>query len=445
MHHAVRAILPRLRSSYRRRAPRTIVTLQETPKPGLFDIFRSKRMAVLFLLGFSGGLPLLLTGQTLQAWMTAVGLDLGSIADLSAIGLAYTFKFLWAPLLDRYRLPLLGRRRGWLLAFQLALIVAIATMGAIDPRAHPLELAAMAVAVALLSACLDIVIDAYKADILAPDERAAGSAMYVLGYRFALLMTGTVALVMADHMPWRVIYAVMAALMVVGVIATLLASEPVLHASPPRTLAEAVVLPFREFVHRLGVRRLVLILGFAALYRFGDYFAQALIISFLHDGVGFDFTEIGLVNKGVGFAGLAIGGLFAGSLVARFELRRVLVLFGILAAITNLLYTWLALAGHDLAIFCTAVFVDQLSYAFGTTAFLAVLMGVTSPAVSATQFALLTSLSSVGQRLFGPLADDVVRAVSWSGFFAVSAAMAIPGLVLAWYVARNFAPSRGVT
>lgn len=413
------------------------MTLQEIPKPGLFDVFRTKRMAVLFLLGFSGGLPLLLTGQTLQAWMTAIGLDLGSIADLSAIGLAYTFKFAWAPLLDRYRLPFLGRRRGWCLALQLGLGVAIAVMGAIDPRTHPIELAALAVVVAVLSASQDVVIDAYKADVLAPHERAAGSAAYVLGYRLALLVTGTLALVMADHMPWRTIYMVMAVTMVIGVVATLIADEPLQRATPPRTLATAVVLPFTELWQRLGARGFALLIGFAALYRFGDYFVQALLITFLRDGAGFDFTTIGLVNKGVGFVGMAVGGVLAGSLVARLGVRRTLVAFGVLAAITNLLYSWLALTGHDLTVFCIAVAVDNVSYAFGTTAFLAVLMGACSPAVSATQFALLTSLSSVGQRLFGPLADDVVRWVDWPGFFAATAAMALPGLVLAWWVARR--------
>ncbi len=344
---------------------------------------------------------------------------------------------MWAPLLDRYRLPFLGRRRGWCLALQLALGVAIAVMGAIDPRAHPVELAAMAVAVSVLSASLDVIIDAYKADILAPHERAAGSAAYVLGYRLALLVTGSLALVMADHMPWRTIYMAMAVAMGIGVIATLIADEPAQPASPPRTLASALVLPFAELWHRLGARGFALLIGFAALYRFGDSFVQALIITFFRDGAHFDFTTIGLVNKGVGFVGMAVGGLFAGALVARFGVRRTLVAFGVLAAITNLLYSWLALAGHNLTVFCIAVAVDNVSYAFGTTAFLAVLMGACSPAVSATQFALLTSLSSVGQRLFGPLADDVVRWVDWSGFFAVTAALALPGLVLAWFVARH--------
>jgi PAT family beta-lactamase induction signal transducer AmpG len=416
----------------------------QQPSPGLLDVFRTKRMAVLFLLGFSGGLPLYLTSQTLQAWMSSIGLDLGAIADLSAVGLAYTLKFLWAPLIDRYQLPLLGRRRGWLLVLQLAVAIAIVLLGAVDPLAHPLELAALAVVVAVLSASLDVVIDAYKADILAPDERAAGSAAYVLGYRLGMLMAGTVALVMADHMSWSIVYAAMAALMIIGVIATLVADEPTLRDTPPRTLGEALVRPFREFIERLGIKRLAIVLAFAALYRFGDYFVQAVIITFLEREADFGLTTIGLVNKGLGVAGLAIGGLFAGSLVARFGLRRTLVAFGLLQAITNLLYSWLAL-DHDLAIFCIAVFVDHLSMALGTTALLAVLMGMTSPAVSATQFALLTSLTSVGQRLFGPLADDVVHATSWPAFFALSAAFAIPGLILAAWVARNFAPSRGAS
>jgi PAT family beta-lactamase induction signal transducer AmpG len=412
------------------------VTVQETPNTGPLDVFRSKRMAVLFLLGFSGGLPMLLTSQTLQAWMSAVKLDLGTIADLQAIGLAYTLKFLWAPLFDRYRLPWLGRRRGWCLLLQLLLIGAIVVLGAIDPRAHPLELAGLAIVVAFLSASQDVIIDAYKADILAPHERGAGSAMYVLGYRVAMLVSGALAIVMGDYMPWSTVYAIMAGLMLIGIAGTLLAEEPAASATAPRTLASALVLPLREFWQRLGARDLALVLGFAALYRFGDYFARGMIVAFLHTETKFSLTEIGVVYKGVGFAGLALGGLFGGSLIARFGLRRMLVTFGVLAAVTNLLYGWLAVAGHNLPIFCAAVAVDEVGTALGTTAFLALLMGVTSPAVSATQFALLTSLSSIGQRVFGPFGNDVVAAVDWTGFFLTTAAMALPGLVLAWRVAH---------
>jgi PAT family beta-lactamase induction signal transducer AmpG len=394
-------------------------------------------MAVLFLLGFSGGLPLLLTGQTLQAWMTDARVDLGRIADLSAVGLAYTLKFAWAPLLDRYRLPFLGRRRGWLIAFQVALMAAIAVMGAIDPVTQPLALAGVAIAVAFLSASQDVMIDAYKADILAPPERAAGSAMYVLGYRVAMLVAGTVALVMADHIPWRITYGVMAALMVIGMVGVWLADEPSGAHDAPKTLADSLALPFIELYRRLRWQGLALVVLFAASYRFGDYFAQTLTVPFLKTGMGFSNTDVALVNKALGFVGTAIGGLFAGSLVARFGLRRMLVAFGVMAAVTNLLYAWLAVAGKDYAIFCMAVGVDHVATALGTAAFLSVLMAVCSPAVSATQFALLTSLSSVGQRVFGPLADDVYQAVGWAGFFIATALMAIPGLLLAWRVSHD--------
>jgi len=402
----------------------------------VFDIFRSRKMLVLFLLGFASGLPLLLTGQTLQAWMTDAGVDLGRIADLSAVGLAYTIKFAWAPILDRYELPLLGRRRGWCLALQLALAVAIAAMGAVDPIAEPLALGTLAVIVAFLSASQDVVIDAYKADVLAPPERAAGSAAYVLGYRAALLVTGTLALVLSDHVPWRVIYAGMAALMVVGVVATLVAEEPAANDARPTSLARSVVLPFVE-LQRLGWGTLALILGLAALYRFGDFFAQALIIPFLKKGVGFSSTDIGLVNKALGFVGTAVGGVAAGTLVARYSARRMLVPFAAVAALTNLLYMLLAITGKNYAVFCGAVLVDHVSTALATTAFLAVLMGATTAAVSATQFALLTSLSSVGQRVFGFLADDVVTRWGWTGFFVVTVLLAIPGAVLAWLTART--------
>lgn len=393
-------------------------------------------MLVLFLLGFSGGLPLLLTGQTLQAWMTDAGVKLGTIADLSAVGLAYTFKFAWAPVLDLIKLPFLGRRRGWCLALQLALAIAILAMGAVDPLAEPVLLATLAVVVAFLSASQDVVIDAYKADVLAPPERAAGSAAYVLGYRTALLVTGTLALVLSDHIPWRVIYGGMAALMVVGVIATLIAVEPPAPADVPKRFDEALWRPIVELFRKLGWQTFALVLLLAALYRFGDYFAQALIIPFLKKGVGFTSTDIGIVNKALGFVGTFVGGVGAGTLVSRYGARRVLVPFAVLAALTNLFYMLLAIAGKDYFLFCSAVFIDHVTTALATTAFLAVLMGATTAAVSATQFALLTSLSSVGQRVFGFLADDVVMEWGWSGFFAATVILAIPGALIAWAVAR---------
>lgn len=394
-------------------------------------------MFALFALGYSGGVPLYLTWQTLQSWMTDAKVDIGTIAVFAAVGLPYTFKFAWAPLLDRFRLPFGGRRRGWLVVFQLALVPAIAVMGTIDPS-HELGLLAWAaLLVAFLSASQDVVIDAYKADVLAPHERTAGSAAYVLGYRVGQLVSGTLAMAMADHVSWRIVYYSMAGFQLLGLVGTWLADEPAAPADAPRSFEDVIARPFVDFARRLRWRGAALVLGFAALYRFGDYFMQTLLVPFLQGSVGFSKTEIAVVQKGVGFTGTLIGGLAAGALAARFGLRRMLVAFGVLAAMTNLLYGSLAAIGHNTPLFCAAIFVDYGTTALATAAFLSVLMAATSPAVSATQFALLTSLSSVGQRVFGPLAGDVVHALGWPGFFAATAAMALPGLALAWWIARD--------
>lgn len=402
---------------------------------GWLTVVRSRRMAVLFLLGFSSGLPLLLTGQTLQAWLTAEQLTLDQIAAVSSVGLAYTFKFAWAPLLDRFRLPLLGRRRGWVLVFQIALVAAIAAMSLLEPRRDLGAIVVVAVAIAFLSASQDVVLDAYMTDLLAPHERAAGSSVNIIGYRVATVASSSLAFVMADHVAWPAIWLTMAAFMLIGIPATLFADEPAFTGQPPRTIAQALVLPVAEFWRRYHAGAVV-VLGFAAIYRFGDYFAQSLVIAFLRRGVGFDFTEIAAVYKVLGFVGIVVGGVCGSAIVARFGMRRALIAFGLVSATTHLLYIWLAVAGKSLPVFCIAVTCDNTAGAMGAVAFVAYLMSVCSPAVSATQFALLTSLSSVGQRVFGPLSDRVVDAVGWSGYFAACAAMAIPGLVLVAFATR---------
>jgi MFS transporter, PAT family, beta-lactamase induction signal transducer AmpG len=395
---------------------------------GWLAVFRSRRMAVLFVLGFSSGLPLLLTGQTLQAWLTAEGVPLGRIAAVSSVGLAYTFKFAWAPVLDRFQLPVLGRRRGWVLVFQLGLVAAIAAMSLLDPARDPTPVVAVAIAIAVLSASQDIVLDAYMTDVLAPHERAAGASVNVIGYRIATVASSSLAFVMADHVVWPAIWLTMAALMALAIAGTVLAEEPAAIARPPRTLAQSIALPVADFWRRYRGGALA-VLGFAAIYRFGDYFAQALVIAFLKRGAGFDFTQIAVVYKLIGFAGIVVGGMLSGALVARFGMRRMLLAFGALSVATHLLYVWLAVA-RSIAVFCVAVACDTTANAMGAAAFVGFLMSVCSPAVSATQFALLTSLTSVGQRVFGPLADRVVDAIGWPGYFAVCAAMVLPGLAV---------------
>jgi PAT family beta-lactamase induction signal transducer AmpG len=405
-------------------------------------------MAVLFVLGLSSGLPLFLTGSTLQAWMTTVGVDLHRIALLLLVGLAYNLKFAWAPFLDRFALPILGRRRGWVLLFQLALVGAIAAMGSVDPIARPMALAGLAVAVAFLSASQDIVLDAYANDILEPHERGAGAAVYALGYRVGMFVVGSLALVAAKRVEWRLVYAAIAVLVALCAFATLAAEEPAPRddAPPPRTLRDAFVRPVAELWRRLEKRRFALALAFAATYELGYFFAQGMMTTFLlrHDGGGFDLDEVGLVNKGTVLVGVAIGGLAGGAAVARVGVRRVLVPFGLVAAATHLLYALLALVGHSLPMLCTAVLADSIADAMVSSVFVAVLMNLCVPAFSATQMALLTSLSSVGQRALAPFAGGLVGAVGWPGYFASAAALTIPGLLLARMVAKDsfFAPPR---
>jgi len=395
---------------------------------GWLTVFRSRRMAVLFVLGFSSGLPLMLTGQTLQAWLTDRSVSLARIAALSLVGLAYTFKFAWAPLLDRFQLPVLGRRRGWVLAFQLGLVAAIAAMSLLDPASDLPAVVAVAIAIAVLSASQDVVLDAYMTDVLAPHERAAGASANVVGYRIAMYASSSLAFVMADHVVWPAIWLTMAAFMALATAGTVIADEPAAAARPPRTIAQSFVLPVADFWRRYRGGAIT-VLGFAAIYRFGDYFAQALVIAFLHRGAGFAFTEIAVVFKLIDFAGIVVGGALSGALVARFGMRRMLLGFGALSAATHLLYVWLAVT-RSIAVFCVAVACDTTANAMGAAAFVGFLMSVCSPAVSATQFALLTSLTSVGQRVFGPFADRVVDAIGWPGYFAVCAAMVLPGLAL---------------
>lgn len=373
-------------------------------------------MLVLFLFGFSSGLPLYLTGQTLQAWLTSANVSLADIATMSLVGLAYTFKFTWAPLLDRYSLPFLGRRRGWVLVTQIGLAISIVAMGLVDPVESPGVLAVFAVCVAFFSASQDIVLDAYNADLLSPDERAAGAAIYVIGYRVAMMLIGTLALFLSEWIPWSVIYPVIGSLVLVGVAATLMAQEPPAPTRPARTIAAAGYMPLLELLRRFGWLGMVLILLFVATYKFGDFFAQSLLIPFLRRGAGFDFQEIALFYKIMAFAAIFAGGMMAGPLVAKFGIRKMLFLFGILQACTNLLYALLAVVGHDYTVFGAAVLVDNLTGAMGTAAFVAFQMSVTSKGVSATQLALMTSLTSLGQRVFGPFADDVVTTFDPHGF-----------------------------
>lgn len=393
------------------------------------QVFRNRRVAVVFLLGFSSGLPLALTSGTLQAWMAVAGVNLHTIGIFSLVGLPYTVKFLWAPFMDRFVPPWLGRRRGWMLATQVGLALGIAFMGALSPTQAPFALAALALMVAFASASQDIVLDAYRTDILHEKERGVGAALSVLGYQIAMLTSGALALILSDHLGWRHTYWLMAGLMVVGLAATLAGPEPEQQVKPPRTLREAVWGPLLEFFGRPGALAL---LALIVLYKLGDAFAGTLTTAFLIRGLHFTATDVGVINKGMGVLATLVGALFGGTLMIRMGLYRSLMLFGIFQAVSNLSFMALALIGKSYGMMAVAVGFENFAGGMGTAAFVALLMSLCDHRFTATQYALLSALASIGRVFVGPPSGYLVEQVGWVHFFLLTFLVALPGLALLW-------------
>ncbi len=390
--------------------------------------FRSRTILLLVLLGFSSGLPLALTAGTLQAWLAVEGVDIVTIGWFALVGQPYTYKFVWAPLMDRYAPPFLGRRRGWLAATQVALLALIALLGSLSPKDSPWLTGLAALAVAFVSASQDIVVDAYRADVLRAEERGAGAAVSVLGYRLAMLVSGAGALVIADQwLGWHGTYWLMAGLMAVGMAATWFALEPGGAAAAPKTLDAAVTQPMAEFFSRQGA---VWILLLVVLYKLGDAFAGNLTTAFLLKGPGFSATEVGAINKGFGLLATIVGALAGGALMARLRLYRALLLFGLLQAITNLGFMLLAASGKNYALMVAVIGAENLCGGMGTAAYVALLMALCDRRFSATQYALLSALSAVGRVYVGPAAGYMVSALGWTAFFFATFIIALPGIVM---------------
>ena len=388
----------------------------------------NRRLAVMLPLGFASGLPLALTAGTLQAWLTVEGVDLKTIGIFTLVGLPYTLKFLWAPLMDRIVPPWLGRRRGWMLLTQLCVAVGLGLMALTSPRADPEQLAAFALLVAFLSASLDIVFDAYRTDTLHPHERGLGAAVWVNGYRVALLAAGAGALVLADYVGWQATYLAMAAVMMAGLSAILLSPEPTRVADPPKSLAEAIGAPLREFFSRPQA------IGFLAvivLYKLGDAFASSLQTAFLIGGVGFSVTDVGAA-KGIGVFATLFGALIGGVMMTRTGLVPSLLIFGLLQAVSNLGFALLAMVGKSSAMLMTAIVIENVTGGMGTAAFVALVMSLCDPRYTATQFALLSSLEALGRVFAGRPSAEIVDAVGWTQFFVFTLVVALPGIFAVW-------------
>ncbi|MDH4301462.1 MAG: MFS transporter [Nitrospira sp.] len=405
-----------------------------------FDVvsLMNRRILVMLPLGFASGLPLALTSGTLQAWLTVEGVDLKTIGIFTLVGLPYTLKFLWAPVMDRVVPPWLGRRRGWMVLTQLCVAASLVLMAMTDPKIHPGWLAAYAVLVAFLAASLDIVFDAYRTDTLQPHERGLGAAVWVNGYRIALLASGAGALALADFVGWQMTYLAMAAVMLAGVGIVLFSPDPTVVADAPKSLKEAVGAPLAEFFSRPTA------LGFLAvivLYKLGDAFASALQTAFLIGGLGFSATEVGAV-KGLGIFATLLGAFVGGLLMTRTGLVRSLLFFGVLQAVSNLGFVVLALAGKNSAVLTAAVVIENVTGGMGTAAFVALVMSLCDPRYTATQFALLSSLEALGRVFAGRPSADLVAMVGWTQFYVLTVAVALPGLWAVWRVRRSIEPEQ---
>lgn len=405
------------------------------------EVLFTRRMLICVFTGFSSGLPLYLLLQLVPAWLRTEQVDLKAIGAFALIQFPYTWKFIWSPLLDRFSLPLLGRRRGWMLLAQLALLIAIPLFGTLQPRLDLWTIAWLAAAVAFFSASQDIVLDAYRREILSDEELGIGNSVHVNAYRIAGLVPGSLSLILADHLPWSSVFAITALFMLPGLIMTLLVAEPKLAAATPRTLRAAVVEPFHEFITRRGWRPALLVLAFIFLYKLGDSMATALATPFYLD-MGFSKSQIGLVAKNAGLWPAVIGALLGGIWMIRLGINRALWLFGVVQVVSILGFAWLSLngpytqidAGH-LTMLALVIGFEALGVGLGTAAFTAYIARTTHPAYTATQFALFTSLAAVPRTLINASTGYIVAHSGWLNFFLLCTLLALPGMALLLKVA----------
>lgn len=407
---------------------------ETTTRSSPLRIFGQPKMAVLLFLGFSSGLPFYLTSKTLQAWMTTAKVDLATIGFFSLVTLPYSLKFVWAPVMDRYVPPFLGRRRGWVFITQVLLLLAIAAMSLHDPRTGLKMLAINAIAIAFFSASQDISLDAYRTDVLETREMGAGAAVFVMGYRIAMITTGALAFFLADRMSWNTVYVLISLLMIVGIITTFIAPEPVLNDAPPKTLGEAVVLPFADFFRRVGIMRALLVLLFIVLYKYSDSLAGSMTTPFLLQ-TGFTQTEVGAVFLGVGVIATIVGVIVAGATIGKFGINRSLWMFVVFQGLSNLTYYGLSLSGKSHSFMVAAVITENFGLGLVTGAMTAYLMIMCNKRFTATQFALLSSLMAASRDILVAPAGKIVEAAGWPSFFLITVAMALPPLLLLPFIA----------
>lgn len=400
----------------------------------IINLFNHRTFSIL-LLGFSSGLPLALSGSTLQAWFTQSNVSLEKIGLLSLIGIPYVYKFAWAPLLDRFVPPFLGRRRGWVALMQFALGIVLCLMALGHPKTHGFYLAMLALALAFFSATQDTGIDAYRTDLLPNDERGIGASFTVTGYRLAMMVSGGFALILAGFYSFKIAYLLMALIMFLAIPVTFFSPEPDETHSKPNTLREAIIHPFKDFLLH---PQWLMILVFLLLYRFGDAFTVSLTTAFLLRSVGFSLAILGTMYKMVGVIASLLGGLVGGILLSRMILFRALMIFGVLQALCSFLFYGLAIVGKSVPLLATTIFADYFLNGIISAAVVVFITVLCNKKYSATQFALFTAISAIPRVFVGPLSGYCAQHLGWPHYFLLSFFLSIPGLLLLWPLRSSY-------
>jgi len=393
----------------------------------------TKKMLICIFTGFTSGLPLFILISLLPAWLSSSGMDLKTIGLFALIQFPFTWKFIWAPLFDRFSFGM-GRRRGWLIIFQLLLLITICSFGFIEPRSQLSVIAIISTVIAFFSASQDIVIDAYRRELLSDYELGIGNAIHVNAYKISSLIPGSLALILADSFDWEFVFIITGLFMLPGIIMTLLIKEPLLKYGTPKTLKEAVIEPFKEFKNRKGIKGALLILLFIFLYKIGDSMATALATPF-YLGLGFSMTEIGVIAKNAGLWPGIIGGLAGGIWMIKLGINKALWVFGFMQMFATLSFAWLALSGDNNLILAITVGLEFFAAGLGTTAFIAYIAKTTHPKYTATQFALFTGLASVPRTFTNASTGYLVEFFGWYHFFIFCFLIAIPGMLLLFKIA----------
>ncbi|MCJ7592116.1 MAG: AmpG family muropeptide MFS transporter [Woeseiaceae bacterium] len=403
-------------------------------KEGYREAILNRRMLTCVFTGFTSGLPLYVLFQLIPGWLRVEGVGLAEIGFFALVQFPYTWKFLWSPVMDRFTLPFLGHRRGWMLLTQIALLISLAVMGFIKPDLSLWTVAYLSVAVAFFSASQDIVLDAYRRELLPDVELGLGNSIHVQAYRLSGLVPGALGFILADLFDWHLVFIVIALFMLVGIVMTLVIDEAIKEPTPPKSMRDAVILPFRDFIGRSGLAPALLVLAFLFLYKLGDNMATALQSPFFID-VGFTLTQIGAIAKTAGLAAAVFGGMVGGLIMIKLSINRALWLFGVVQVVSILGFALLSEIGANPWMLGIAVVFEYLGVGLGSAALIAFMARTTNPAFAATQLALFTALASVPRVFANAVTGVIVENVGWTNFFLLCTALAIPGMLLLFKVA----------